>query len=69
MKYFIVAAEASGDLHASNLVKGLKTYDSDAEIVGWGGDLMEQQGVKILKHISELSFMGFAEVLKNIKNT
>ena len=67
MKYFIVAAEASGDLHASNLVKGLKTYDPDAEIVGWGGDLMEQQGVKILKHISELSFMGFAEVLKNIR--
>lgn len=67
MKYFIIAGEASGDLHASNLVLSLKTLDRKAEIVGWGGDLMKKAGVIILKHIQELAFMGFAEVLLNLK--
>jgi len=67
VKYFIIAGEASGDLHASNLVKGIRAFDTDAVITGWGGDLMKAQGVQILKHISELSFMGFIEVLKNIR--
>ncbi len=74
MKYYIIAGEASGDLHASNLVKNLKLDDAQAEFRGWGGDLMQQQGVTLVKHYRDLAFMGFAEVvqhlpkiLKNIK--
>lgn len=67
MKYFVIAGEASGDLHASNLIKGIKAFDTSAKFSGWGGDLMKAQGVSIQKHISELSFMGFTEVLKNIR--
>ena len=66
MKYFIIAGETSGDLHGSNLVKNLLIEDQTATIIGWGGDLMEQQGATILKHYKELSFMGFWEVAKNI---
>ncbi len=66
MKYFIIAGEASGDLHGSNLVKELKLLDTKAEIQGWGGDKMQAAGVELKKHISELAFMGFAEVLMNI---
>lgn len=67
MKYFIVAGEASGDLHASNLVKALKLKDPNAVIYGWGGDLMEQEGVVIKKHYKDLAFMGFIEVISNLK--
>ncbi len=67
MKYFILAGEASGDLHASNLIKALLKKDPQAEIQAWGGDLMEAAGATIQKHISELAFMGFAEVLLNIR--
>lgn len=67
MKYFFIAGEASGDLHASNLIKGLKEFDSNPVMKGWGGGLMEQEGVEITKPVSELSFMGFTEVLKNIR--
>jgi lipid-A-disaccharide synthase len=67
MKYFIIAGEASGDLHGANLVRELKLIDSTNEFTGWGGDLMIQNEVKVLKHIRELAFMGFVEVLANIK--
>lgn len=67
MKYFIIAGEASGDLHGSNLVRELCRMDKHAEIKGWGGDLMEGVGVKVLKHYRELAFMGFAEVLLNLR--
>jgi len=67
MKYYIVAGEASGDLHASNLIKKIKEKDSNAEICAWGGDLMEEAGAKVVKHIKELAFMGFTEVLLNLK--
>lgn len=67
MKYFIIAGEASGDLHGANLVKELKNINPENKFTGWGGDLMAQQGVKVLKHIRELAFMGFIEVLANIK--
>lgn len=67
MKYFILAGEASGDLHASHLVKEIKKLDVDAQFEGWGGDLLIKQGVKIHKHISELAFMGFVEVVQNLK--
>ncbi len=66
MKYYIIAGEASGDLHGSNLIKELKLQDSAADFRCWGGDLMEQQGAKIVKHYRDLAFMGFWEVLFNI---
>lgn len=67
MKYYIIAGEASGDLHASNLIKQIKSYDPQAEIRAWGGDLMEKAGAKIVKHYRELAFMGFIEVLFNLR--
>lgn len=67
MKYYIIAGEASGDLHASNLIKEIKIKDKHAEICAWGGDLMATQGAKIEKHYRELAFMGFAEVLMNLR--
>ncbi|RAV29752.1 lipid-A-disaccharide synthase [Sinomicrobium soli] len=67
MKYYIIAGEASGDLHASNLMKALKEADKDADFRFWGGDLMESVGGKMVKHYKDLAFMGFAEVLMNIR--
>ena len=67
MKYYIIAGEASGDLHASNLIKELKNTDTNAEFRCWGGDLMQAQGATIVKHYRDLAFMGFAEVLMNIR--
>src|SRR5690554_5163934 len=67
MKYYIIAGEASGDLHAANLMKSLKKYDSDAVFRFWGGDLMQAQGGTLVKHYRELDFMGFTEVLFNLK--
>lgn len=67
MKYFIISGEASGDLHASNWVKEMKKNDPNAEFAGWGGDLMQAEGVSIKKHYKELAFMGFIEVLMNLK--
>ncbi len=66
MKYYIIAGEASGDLHGSNLIKALLKQDRDAEIRCWGGDLMQNAGGTLVKHYKELAFMGFVEVLKNI---
>jgi len=66
MKYYIIAGEASGDLHGSNLIKGIKKYDPNADIRCWGGDLMKQAGGELAKHYKEMAFMGFLEVLKNI---
>lgn len=67
MKYFIIAGEASGDLHASNLMRELKLRDQKAEFCFLGGDLMLAQGGKIVKHYREMAFMGFFTVLKNAK--
>lgn len=66
MKYYIIAGEASGDLHGSNLIKALKKEDPQAEIRCWGGDLMQAQGATVVKHIKELAFMGFIEVVANL---
>lgn len=66
MKYYIIAGEASGDLHASNLMHELNKIDSSAEFRVWGGDLMQQQGGQIVKHYKNLAFMGFFEVLINL---
>ena len=67
MKYYIVAGEASGDLHGYGLIQSIKKYDSDSEIRAWGGELINGLGVKLDKHINELAFMGFVEVLANIR--
>lgn len=67
MKYYVIAGEASGDLHASNLIKELRLLDSNSSIRAWGGDLMQQQGAELVKHYRELAFMGFTEVLMNIR--
>ncbi len=66
MKYYIIAGEASGDLHASNLMKALKEEDTDAQFRMWGGDLMEAVGGKLVKHYRDLAFMGFSEVVMNL---
>ncbi|MCE1199817.1 MAG: lipid-A-disaccharide synthase [Marinilabiliales bacterium] len=66
MKYFIIAGEASGDLHASYLMKGLKKADQQAEFCFFGGDLMLAEGGELLKHYREMAFMGFFTVLKNL---
>ncbi len=66
-KVFVLVGEASGDLHASNLIKEANTLDTSLSWQGWGGDLMAGQGVVVNKHIRELSFMGFLEVLLNIR--
>lgn len=67
MKYYIIAGEASGDLHGSNLIKEIKILDDRAEFRCWGGDLMKEQGAVLAKHCKELAFMGFVEVLANIR--
>lgn len=67
MKYYIIAGEASGDLHGSNLMKALYKEDPNAEIRFWGGDLMQNAGGTLVKHYRELAFMGFIEVIFNLK--
>ncbi|MDC6365584.1 MULTISPECIES: lipid-A-disaccharide synthase [Flavobacteriaceae] len=66
MKYYIIAGEASGDLHGSNLIKALIKEDEEAQIRCWGGDLMQNAGGQLAKHYKEMAFMGFLEVIKNI---
>ncbi len=66
MRYYLIAGEASGDLHASNLMRELKSQDPEAVFRCWGGDLMEQQGATLVKHYRDLAFMGFAEVVSHL---
>lgn len=67
MKYYIIAGEASGDLHASNLIRAISKEDSEATFRAWGGDLMQAAGADLVKHYKELAFMGFAEVVMNLR--
>lgn len=67
MKYYLIAGEASGDLHASNLMRALKAQDTEADFRYWGGDLMQKAGGTLVKHYRELAFMGFSEVVMNIR--
>ena len=67
MKYYIIAGEASGDLHASNLMKALQQIDNQADFRFWGGDLMAEVGGTLVKHYRDLAFMGFAEVIFNLR--
>jgi lipid-A-disaccharide synthase len=66
MRYYIIAGEASGDLHGANLLKHLKLQDAKAVFQGWGGNRMQAEGMQLQKHYSELAFMGFWEVVKNL---
>ena len=67
MKYYIIAGEASGDLHGSNLIKELKKADPHTGVRCWGGDLMAAAGGVLVKHYKDLAFMGFVEVLSNLR--
>lgn len=67
MRYYFIAGEASGDLHGSNLIKELHKLDGQATIRCWGGDLMQAAGAELVKHYRELAFMGFTEVLMNLR--
>ncbi|MFK7050461.1 lipid-A-disaccharide synthase [Flavobacterium columnare] len=66
MKYYIIAGEASGDLHGANLMKALYKEDPKADIRFWGGDLMQESGGVLVKHYRDLAFMGFVEVVMNL---
>jgi len=67
MKYYLIAGEASGDLHGSNLIRSLLNEDPSAQLRCWGGELMENAGAKLVKHYRDLAFMGFSEVIMNLR--
>lgn len=67
MKYYLIAGEASGDLHGSNLIKHLKKLDDNATFRCWGGDKMESAGATLIEHFRNMAFMGFVEVIINIR--
>lgn len=67
MRYYILAGEASGDLHASNLIAEIKKIDQAAVFRGFGGDLMEKAGMTVLKHYRDMAFMGLVPVIMNIR--
>jgi len=66
MKYYLIAGEASGDLHGSNLIKEIRNFDTQANIRAWGGDKMKATGATVVMHYKDLAFMGFVEVIKNL---
>lgn len=66
MKYYIIAGEASGDLHAANLIRALKEKDQHAEFRAWGGDHILATGVSLVNHYRDTAFMGFVEVVKHL---
>lgn len=67
MKYYLIAGEASGDLHGANLMKALKKQDAEADFRYWGGELMQESGGVLVKHYRDLAFMGFIEVIFNLR--
>ena len=67
MKYYLIAGEASGDLHGANLMKAIRKNDPQAQFRYWGGDKMKAVGGTLVKHYRELAFMGFVEVLMNLR--
>lgn len=67
MKYYIIAGEASGDMHAANLIAAMKNQYPNAEFRGFGGDLMQQQGMELVKHYRTMAYMGFVEVAVNLR--
>ena len=67
MRYYIIAGEASGDLHAANLIEEIRLLDINAEFRGFGGDKMKEQGVELFKHYKETAYMGFVEVALHLR--
>lgn len=67
MKYYLVAGEASGDLHGANLMKALKAEDGETVFRYFGGDKMQAEGGELVKHYAEMAFMGFTEVVLNVR--
>lgn len=67
MKYYLIVGEASGDLHASNLMRSLKKYDENAEFRFFGGDLMQAVGGTLVKHYKDMAYMGFIPVLMHLR--
>jgi len=67
MRYYLIAGEASGDLHGSNLIKAIHEHDANADIRCWGGDRMQAAGATLVKHYRDLAFMGFVEVLMHLR--
>ena len=66
-KFYIIAGEASGDMHGANLIKELKKQHSNSEYRAWGGDRMKEEGANVVKHYRDLAFMGFLEVIMNLR--
>jgi lipid-A-disaccharide synthase len=66
MKYYLIAGEASGDLHGSNLIRAIKAEDPEAVFRAFGGDLMEAAGASLARHFRDLAFMGFVEIVQNL---
>src|SRR5690554_5848207 len=66
MRYYIIAGEASGDLHGGNVVKSIFSLDSEAIVRAWGDDYMQEEGAKLIKHYKDLAFMGFVEVIAHL---
>ncbi|TLU99358.1 lipid-A-disaccharide synthase [Dyadobacter luticola] len=66
MKYYLVAGERSGDLHGSNLIKGIRENDPNATFRGWGGEMMQTEGMELVTHYKDTAFMGFLEVMLNL---
>ncbi len=67
MRYYLIAGEASGDLHGANLIKALANAAPESQFRCWGGDKMQEAGATVVKHYKDLAFMGFLEVVKNLK--
>ena len=66
MKYYLIAGEASGDLHGSNLMKEIRIHDPEAEFRFFGGDLMKEVGGNLVRHYRDMAFMGLFDVVFNI---
>jgi lipid-A-disaccharide synthase len=66
MRYYIIAGEASGDLHGSNLIRAIHRQDTNADIRCWGGDMMREAGATVVKHYRDLAYMGFVEVITHL---
>lgn len=66
-KYYVIAGEASGDMHAANLIAEIKKKDPNAEFRGFGGDLMQRQGMELVRHYRTMAYMGFVEVAVNLR--
>lgn len=67
LKYYVIAGEASGDLHGANLIRAIRRQDAHMQCAAWGGDAMERAGAEIKMHYRDLAFMGFVEVIFNIR--